>query len=798
MENKYSNYVTEQDTVRDSKYIIRKNGVRISVITSRLIRIEIQNSSVFTDEATQTVVNRNFDSPFYNEFNDKDTVIINTSDVVFEFSYKSKSMKSITINGQKITDFNKGNLKGTRRTLDFTNGKTKLSDGILSKNGITVLDDSDSLLIKSNGSIVPRKCKETDLYFFAYGNDYFEALKDYYKLTGNTPLIPRYALGNWWSRYKAYTSEEYLNLIKRFEKDKIPLSVATIDMDWHWVDVVEKFGEDTKEKLKGKQFTELFYNITSPGWTGYSWNTDLFPNPKEFLKELKERKLKITLNIHPASGCRYFEDNYNEFAEYMGIDPKSKKQIPFDVTNEKFIEGYFRYLHHPHEADGVDFWWIDWQQGTKSGIKGLDPLWALNHYHFIDNSDNNRRPLILSRFAGAGSHRYPLGFSGDSSQTWETLNFQPEFTATASNIGYSWWSHDIGGHHLGKRDDELYLRWVQFGVFSPVMRLHSTSNEFMGKEPWKYRESVHQCVKEYMQFRHRLIPYLYTMNAKCHFEGIPLIRPLYYYHPNEEKSYRYPNEYYFGDELIVCPITAPINKKTGLASVKIYLPSGRYTDIFSDRIYEGNQEIELFRDENSIPVLAREGAIIPLNKDCTENGVENPENIELLVFRGNSSFELYEDDGISMDYKNGKYVRSKFTVNEENDSVVFRIYNSEDKYNIIPFKRNYTVSFRDIESAEEIQLIRNSNAENPVYDISKGYLQVNICGHCTDDFDEIILKNIKIRHSPEKREIKIELISKLQKINDFKSKYLKSLVDTNNLSENDLLYLPLKEIDKLY
>ena len=98
--------------------------------------------------------------------------------------------------------------------------------------------------------------------------------------------------------------------------------------------------------------------------------------------------------------------------------------------------------------------------------------------------------MILSRYAGLGSHIYPLGFSGDTYINWETLDFQPYFTANAANAAYSWWSHDIGGHQWGGRDDDLYLRWLQFGVFSPIMRLHSTATPVLGKEPWKYRSDV--------------------------------------------------------------------------------------------------------------------------------------------------------------------------------------------------------------------------------------------------------------------------------------------------------------------
>ena len=156
----------------------------------------------------------------------------------------------------------------------------------------------------------------------------------------------------------------------------------------------------------------------------------------------------------------------------------------------------------------------------------------------------------LLQICRSGSHRYPVGFSGDTIITWDSLAFQPYFTSTASNIGYGMWSHDIGGHMRGFKDDEMAGRWLQFGVFSPIMRLHSSNSEFNGKEPWRYRPEICSMMKEFLRLRHRLLPYLYTMNHRAYEEDIPLMLPMYYNWPEEEKAYQFPNEYLFGSELI--------------------------------------------------------------------------------------------------------------------------------------------------------------------------------------------------------------------------------------------------------
>lgn len=144
--------------------------------------------------------------------------------------------------------------------------------------------------------------------------------------------------------------------------------------------------------------------------------------------------LRVTLNVHPADGCRAYEEAYPQVAEALGV--KNGEKVDFDASDPRFLEAYLRFLHHPHEALGVDFWWVDWQQAGGSRVKGLNPLFILNHYHYHDNGRDGKPALVLSRYAGLGSHRTPVGFSGDSVASWESLDFQPYFRATASNVGY--------------------------------------------------------------------------------------------------------------------------------------------------------------------------------------------------------------------------------------------------------------------------------------------------------------------------------------------------------------------------
>ena len=768
----------------------RHGSVRITVLTDRLIRVE---TGAFTDEPTQTVLCRNLDTPVFRIRDDGDSLLISTPKAALCIGASDGKMRyAKTRDCGKVTSLS-GNLKGTRRTLDATSGSVPLKDGILSKNGAAMLDDSKSLLLSADGSITPRPAC-CDRYYFLYGRDYRAALRDFYRLCGFTPLLPRFALGNWWSRYYAYTQDEYLSLMRRFQKEKIPFTVATVDMDWHWVKVQEKFGKEASLRHVKRAEGEV-QRFHTTGWTGYSWNTDLFPDHRAFLKELHKEHLRVTLNLHPAAGVQFFEDAYPEMAKAMGIDPKSKEHISFDITDPAFLQAYFDILHHPYEREGVDFWWIDWQQGTRSKVAGLDPLWGLNHYHYLDSRRDGKRGLILSRYAGPGSHRYPLGFSGDAGMTFSSLRFQPYFTATASNIGYTWWSHDIGGHNLGIHDDELYIRWLQFGVFSPINRLHATSDPFMGKEPWNYQYETQKIAQQWLQLRKRLIPCLYTANYRTHTEGSALIEPMYYGNPWDQDAYRVRNQYRFAGSLLVAPITGRSDSQSGLGETEVYLDGKRYTDLFTGDIYNYRGIHSMHRGRESIPVLAQEGTILPLDMDATANGAEIPKALELLIFSGNGKYTLYEDDGETMCYQNGAFATRDFSVKETGQELIFAIEPAKGNLSLLPEKRMFRLSFRNVCASAKVLI---EGAHHPKIRSEEAFLSIDLPAVTNQAKITVSIRQPKVYIPYTRKEKKIRLLSSLTGSNVLKTvRYLPAL-------KNERLYplLPaavrsaLREIDR--
>lgn len=695
--------------------IIQGEKYRFTVLTEEMIRLEYCEDGQFEDRATQCVIDRKFKVPEYQVIENEESLEIITDKIHLVYNKQKFTDYGLSVQvrgnisvyhsiwhfGEEATD-----LRGTARTLDEADGAIELEHGIISRFGYGILDDSRSLVITEDGWVEPRKEDCIDIYFLGYGHEYEHCLKDYYHLTGKTPLLPRYALGNWWSRFYRYNDQEYKALMTRFEKEEIPFSVSVIDMDWHLVDIDPKYGS---------------------GWTGYTWNKELFPDPKEFMTWLHDHGLKVTLNVHPAGGVQAHEEKYKEMAEAMGRDWEKEEPVNFDVTDQKFLKAYFEYLHHPNEEEGVDFWWLDWQQGGLSKIPGLDPLWMLNHYHYLDSGRRGKRRLTFSRYAGMGSHRYPVGFSGDTIISWESLAFQPYFTANASNVGYGWWSHDIGGHMKGYRDEELSTRWIQFGVFSPIMRLHSSNSAFTGKEPWNYNAVSENIMKRYLKLRHEMIPYLYTMNYHASHDGQPLIRPMYYLEPEQPEAYEVPNEYYFGTELVVCPITEPTDKAAGTACVKAWIPEGKWYDIFSGLKYDGGRMLELYRSLEDIPVLTKEGAIIPLT-DLTEytNSVENPKELAVKIVPGKkNAFILMEDTGDTCEDKEENWAQTKLEWINENE---FIIHPANGNLDVIPKRRTWKMEFYGIADVDNLEVTVGGKAieTERIYDEKRHICQVNI------------------------------------------------------------------------
>ena len=672
--------------------LVQSGPVRFTVLTPMLIRLEYDPEQKFEDRPTQVVWYRDLPTPEFSVHQEGNQLRIETEDLClvhhlaemgfnpYNLTIKVKATGATWYYGME----NRSNLKGTVRTLDEVNGATELKPGLISRSGWSLVDDSHSLVFTDEGWLAPREVSAAakDLYFFGYGHQYTECITDFQKLSGKTPIVPRFALGNWWSRYWAYNQAELTDLMQDFRTHEVPLSVCIIDMDWH---IVETGNE-------------------SSGWTGYTWNLDLFPDPQGFLDDLHSLGLKTALNLHPASGIYPHEQQYPRMAERLGLDPNTKQPIPFDIASPEFTAAYFDILHHPLEEMGVDFWWLDWQQGTHSSLTGLDPLFWLNHLHFYDlNRDGKKRPFIFSRWGGLGGQRYPIGFSGDTIISWESLQFQPYFTATAANVSFGWWSHDIGGHMGGTEEAELYLRWVQYGVFSPILRLHSSNNPYHERRPWGFDLETARHVTRAMQLRHALIPYFYTAAWQNYEQGILPIRPVYHLFPETNDAYLCPNEYVFGSELIVAPFTTPRDEYTQSSRQVVWLPEGDWFDFTHGKHISGDGWIAYYGTLGNIPVFAKAGAIVPMGPLAGWDNIAPPQDLTLHIFPGaDNVFKLYEDDGVTTVYQQGEYAITRIEQKWQGKKLALIIEPPENLAEFCPGDRIYQIVFHALQNPESI------------------------------------------------------------------------------------------------
>ncbi len=695
--------------IADPGAVVTCPHVRFTILTSRLFRLEYDPKETFEDRPSQAFWFRQQPVPSFKQHVTPASIVIETDDLKLRYlptghgfsartlSVEVKALGTIWHYGDSQW---KGNLMGTARTLDGADGPIPLETGLVSRDGWAVVDDSHSLVFNSLGWLEHRSNREAiDLYFFGYGHDYTTCLRDFTRVAGPVPLIPRWILGNWWSRYWPYSQDELKALMEDFRRHQIPLAVCIVDMDWH----ITATGN------------------SSSGWTGYTWNRNLFPDPTAFLSWLHNQGLHTALNLHPAEGIHPHEEQYPLMAATMGIDPASQQPVTFDIADSHFMRAYFDILHHPMEEQGVDFWWLDWQQGSGSKMANLDPLWLLNHLHFNDAGRNkDRRPFIFSRWGGLGNHRYPIGFSGDTFSTWNSLAYQPFFTATAANVAYGWWSHDIGGHMHGSEDRELYTRWVQFGVFSPILRLHSTFNEYQERRPWGYDSEVLEITRTALRLRHSLIPYLYTMAWHNATQSLPLVTPMYYSWPEEPEAYRCSDQYCFGSELVVAPFLTPANQETHLSRGSLWLPTGDWFNFFSGEYLEGGKWYPLFGGLADVPVFGRAGGIVPLGPNVDWGGTQNPDELTLVIFPGASGqFELYEDEGMSQAYLEGHDCISRFTQDWDEDRLQFTVAPADGDRSLIPAERTYNLTWRGLSRPEKVELAIDNN----LIDLSAVYSQ---------------------------------------------------------------------------
>ena len=683
---------------------------RFTVLTPQLIRMEWSPQDQFEDQPSLVFLNRNLPVPAFRKSIKAGVFTLSTSSLTLRYAPGKGDSGEFTPGNLAVTlvfnghaavwhpgDTNAGNLQGTTRTLDGVRGnKTVLEPGLVSRDGWAFVDDSDRPLFDSDDfsfaageqSVWPwakerPAGQRQDWYFFGYGHDYRRALGDYVRVAGRIPLPPRFAFGAWWTRYWLYRDQELEQLVHGFRDNDVPLDVLVIDMDWH------------PTYRKGEGQTIFDQAGKAKGWTGYTWNKLLFPDPGALLTDLHRQGLKTTLNLHPASGVQPWEDAYPAMAKAMGIDPATSKYVPFDIANKKFAVNYMNLLHHPLEKQGVDFWWLDWQDKDKTSLAGVNPTFWLNYVHFTDQEREGKRPLLFHRWGGLGNHRYEIGFSGDTVSVWESLNYQPYFTSTAANVGYAYWSHDIGGNTPGVVEPELYLRWLQFGAFSPILRTHTNKNPDAERRVWAYSEPYSDAMKDVFHLRYALTPYIYTEARRTYDTGVAFVHPLYYDYPESAEAYTFTNEYAFGDSLIAAPVTVQSNADSSLANESVWVPKGEWIEWPTGRHLTGPATVSHNFAIDEIPVYAKAGSIIPMAPKMPYTSALPLDPLIIQVFPGSTrqgyTYTLYEDAGDDREYRKDVAAYTKIAANEVDGVTTIAISPVQGEFKGMLKQRGYEI-----------------------------------------------------------------------------------------------------------
>lgn len=324
--------------------------------------------------------------------------------------------------------------------------------------------------------------------------------------------------------------------------------------------------------------------------------------------------------------------------------------------------------HNALVDQGVDFWWIDGQAAWMDGLNGQ--MWSNRVYYDLQETHTGRRSFIFSRFGGPGNHRYPGFFTGDCYSNWKVLEYEVPYTLVAGNTLNPYVTHDIGGF-IGRleKEFELYARWVQFGAFSPMLRLHSAhENPWQGNArlPWNYGQKGIDLARKFFALRYRLIPYLYTLTRQAHDTGLPLARAMYLDYPEREEAYSHTGQYLLGDNLLVAPITAPA--QDGVAAKEVWFPPGSWTDIFTGETQAGDRVATVSCPLDRMPVFARAGAILPQMPDMDYIGQKPMDTLILEVFASApGAFTLYEDDGDSLEYRKDSCARTELELEKAKD-----------------------------------------------------------------------------------------------------------------------------------
>lgn len=679
---------------------ITVGNARMTFITDNLVRLEYAMDGKFLDDSTLFAINRAPKDVHLTTVVDGNRYKFSTPVFTIEYTdngcpFGQNNLKALwEQDNQKktwnITKKNYGNLGGPVVTLDEAWQPLPLQEGLLSRDGWYLINDTAKDIYKNGRLHLRDRSHVQDMYLFVYGDDYHAAMKSLSVVSGPVPMTRKYMHGAWYCRWWSYTADDYRTIVREYKDHDFPLDVLVFDMDWHRKDA--KIGTGHAGML---------------GWTGYSWNKKLIPQPEELLSELRADNIYVTVNDHPHDGIRPGEDCYQSFMADMGLDVNDPMPY-FDAGDPAYMKAFFNNAHRPNENMGVAFWWLDWQQDYAFPIvRGTTTkhLSWLNELYYNDSRHGGQRGAGFSRWGGWGDHRHPIQFSGDVGAAWNMLEYEVDMTTQSGNAGCFFWAHDIGGF-ITRGTPELYTRWTQYGLLNSSLRIHSCIGEDMDRRPWLWGEREEAAMRKIYHMRSVLMPYIYSSVRQCHTETLPLLRGLYFDCPRDEESYIHPGQFMFGDLILGAPITQPGAGPDYVVKKEIYFPQGNdWYSLFDHRHHRGGStEVIPFKLEET-PVFAKGGYPIPMQPYTQRMASAPLDTLVIRCYPGKAGeYTLYEDDGVTEQYLEGSFATTLLTYTNENDRTRIRINPAVGTYSGQPQKRNYRIELPDVESECSVRL----------------------------------------------------------------------------------------------
>ncbi|WP_406639436.1 TIM-barrel domain-containing protein [Amycolatopsis sp. WGS_07] len=536
-------------------------------------------------------------------------------------------------------------LGGYRRGLDGVDGSAVSAPGILYQDGWSLLDDTVSALYDPRTKVVtqrPGNQPYQDGYVFAYGQNYGRALQELAQLTGPSLLLPCWAYGVWYSEYYDRTAADFQQtIVPKFRSQHVPLDMLVVDTDFKSPD----------------------------RWNGWEIDPTRFPDPKAFFQWAHDQGLHTTLNIHPSIRATDPQFPAAQATAKGKLQPGCGNDCYiFDFGDPDQLRAYFD-LHRTMEQQGNDVWWLDWCcDGSKSSLPGVTPDAWINQQYAEHGGFAFSRAYGSLQAGGYSSptavptgpwadKRTTLHFTGDTISDWATLAFEVGYTpGESAATGLASVSHDIGGHTGGlqqpgtepgstKLPDDLYARWVQFGTFQPIDRLHSNHSDRL---PWQYGPAADASATKFLNLRENLVPYTYTLAQQATATGMPIVRPLYLQYPGEQEAYAQAGgEYLYGPDVLVAPATSPGTT----ATTNVWFPPGNdWTDYFTGKTYRGGTTAQITTGWDTMPVFLRSGGIMVTRSGNVPGDAHDPGTAATVTVAGghNGAFTLY--DGQSLRY----------------------------------------------------------------------------------------------------------------------------------------------------